>query len=150
MSLLTTILHLLDEAEVDGRDPTPANTDFTVDVDAFWKEMDREGLKVAEPHTAFGFNIFLREGIGGIWLSTLGYESILAMPIGEWHDDPNGDETLRQLAWRRYKLLPDDMKDDKWPNLINGAETLQQMTDVFRKVSALWRAAKWRKAMAVF
>jgi hypothetical protein len=149
MSLLTTILYLLDEADVDGYELTPQNTEVTVDGDAFWKEMERERLKTTEPRTAFGFPIRLVQGSGKVEIDGF-YEHItFSQPVSEWHNEANGDETLRQLTWRRYKLLPDSMKDDKWPNLINGAETLQQMTDVFDRVSALLRVAQWRKRMEI-
>jgi hypothetical protein len=149
MSLLTTILYLLDEADVDGYDLTPDNTDITVDGDAFWKEMEREGLKVKEPRTAFGFSIRLVQGFGKVALDAPDGVPSYSQTISTWHAEADGDETLRQLAWRRYKLLPDNMKEDKWPNLINGAETLQQMTEVFDQVSKMWRVAQWRKRMGV-
>lgn len=149
MSLLTTILCLLDEAESDGYELTARNTDITVDGDAFWKEMDREGLKVSEPRSAFGFPIFLKAGTGTVEIDGFTEYATYSRPIEDWHDEADGDETLRQLTWRRYKLLPDSIKNDKWPNRIYGAETLQQMTDVFDRVSKMWRVAQWRKRMVV-
>ena len=149
MSLLTTILYLLDEADIDGYDLTPENTDITVDGDAFWKEMEREGLKVAEPRTAFGFPIILKQGTGKVEIDGFHEHITFSQPVELWDIEVDGDDTLRRLTWKRYKLLPEKMKEDKWPNLINGAETLQQMTDVFDKVSKLWRVAQWRKRMGV-
>lgn len=149
MSLLTTILYLLDEADVDGYELTPENTDITVDGDAFWKEMEGEGLKVTEPRTAFGFPIILKQGTGKVEIDGFHEHATLSRPISEWQIEADGDETLKQLAWKRYKLLPENMKDDLWPARINGAETLQQVADAFDKVSKLWRVAQWRKRMGV-
>lgn len=149
MSLLTTILYLLDEADCDGYDLTPENTDITIDGDAFWKEMEREGLKVTEPRTAFGFPIILKASTGKVELDGFCEHMSYWQPIRLWHAEADGDDTLKQITWKRYKLLPANMQDDLWPARINGCETLQQMTDVFDKVSKMWRVAQWRKRMGV-
>lgn len=150
MSLLTTIQKMLDEAEVlHGYELTPENTDITVDGDAFWKEMEREGLRVTEPRSAFGFPIILKANIGKAEIDGFSEFATYSQPVSYWHTEASGDETLRQITWRQYKTLPESMKDAKWPALINGAETLQQMTDVFDRVSKLWRVAQWRKRMEV-
>ena len=148
MSLLTTILHLLDEADCDGYELTPDNTEITVDGDAFWAEMEHEGLKVDEPRSAFGFPIALEAGTGKVEIDGFHEHQTFYVPIDEWQVEAE-PETLRQAAWRRYKTLPENMKDAQWPVRINGAETLQQMTDVFDRVSKMWRVAQWRKRMGV-
>lgn len=150
MSMFTSMLYLLDNAEADGVSIEPDKCQFVVDREAFWKEIDREQLHTSEPLMAFGHYVYLRSGLGHVelrCLDELGHDYDAAspanryVPTGDWQLDADGDETLRQMAWRMYKKLPEVMKDPRWANLIFTAETMQQMTELYLRVEALRRAS---------
>jgi len=150
MSMFTSMLYLLDEAKADGINTGKDHCQFVIDRDAFWREIEREWLKVSEPLSAFGKYIFLQSGLGRVelrCLDELGHRydddsrSRRFVLTEDWQVEANGDETLKQMAWRMYKSLPEVMKDDRWPYLINAAETMQQMSDLYVRIEALRRAS---------
>jgi hypothetical protein len=147
MALLTTILQLLDQADCGGYELDPKSIDITVDGDAFWREMEREGLKASEPRTAFGFNVILKAGYGKVEIDGFHEHLAYSSPMSEWE---NGGETFRQAIWRQYKTLPQDMKDDRWPNLIHAADTLKQISDLSSRIEAMWRIGLRRRAVGIF
>jgi hypothetical protein len=149
MTLLASIQYLLDLAEGDGYEIDPDTCDITVDRDAFWKEMEREGLKVSEPYKAFGHTIILKSDFGKLQIDGFHEHKTYELPIADWKFGED-EETLKQATWRQYKTLPDNMKSMEIVNLIYGAETLQQATAIAMRVSSLWFAACWRKVAAVF
>lgn len=150
MSMFTSMLYLLDQAEGDGLSTHPDKCQFVVDREAFWQEVDRERLFPREPMMAFGRWVYLRSGLGHVelrCLDRLGHDfdaaspAKLYVPTGDWQLEAGGDETLKQMAWRMYKSLPEILKDDRWPNLINAAETMQQMSELYARIEALRRAS---------
>ncbi len=150
MSLFTSMLYLLDNAEADGISTEPDRCQFVVDRKAFWDEMDRELLRASEPMSAFGRHVYLCNGISQVELRCLDDRhdaKLRYVPVGDWQLEIGGDETLKQSTWRMYKSLPEDMKDPRWADLINAAETMQQMTELHLRIEAL-RRSSLRRAVA--
>lgn len=149
MSLFTSMLYLLDNAEADGISVEPDVCQFVVDRKLFWHEMEREMLHFSEPMCAFGRHVYLCSDINQVELRCLDDRpdaKLRYVPATDWQLEADGDEILRQSTWRVFKSLPEDMKDPRWADLINAAETMEQMTELHLRIEALRRSSLRRAA----